>query len=121
MTRPTPRRIRTGDTVSEEMFRLDGKVAIVAGAARGQGAAEASRDAGLDRGEAANTAKYLAAEASYYAADRAVQTLGKMGYAVEDPVERYWREAHLQRIAPVSQEMSLTYLAQSVLDLPSSY
>ena len=49
-------------------------------------------DAGLECGEAANTAKYLAAEASFYAADRAVQTLGGMGYASEYHVERYWRE-----------------------------
>ena len=53
-------------------------------------------DAGLECGEAANTAKYLAAEASFYAADRAVQTLGGMGYASEYHVERYWREARLQ-------------------------
>ena len=56
-------------------------------------------DAGLECGEAANTAKYLAAEASFYAADHAVQTLGGMGYASEYHVERYWREARLQRIA----------------------
>ena len=78
-------------------------------------------DAGLECGEAANTAKYLAAEASFYAADRAVQTLGGMGYASEYHVERYWREARLQRIAPVTQEMTLNYLAQNVLGLPRSY
>ena len=78
-------------------------------------------DAGLECGEAANTAKYLAAEASFYAADRAVQTLGGMGYASEYHVERYWREARLQRIAPVTQEMTLNYLAQNVMGLPRSY
>ena len=78
-------------------------------------------DAGLECGEAANTAKYLAAEASFYAADRAVQTLGGMGYASEYHVERYWREARLQRIAPVTQEMTLNYLAQNILGLPRSY
>ena len=78
-------------------------------------------DAGLECGEAANTAKYLAAEAAFFAADRAVQTLGGMGYASEYHVERYWREARLQRIAPVSQEMTLNYLAQNVMGLPRSY
>jgi hypothetical protein len=78
-------------------------------------------DQGLPCGEAANTAKYLAAEASFYAADRAVQTLGGMGYASEYHVERYWREARLQKIAPVTQEMTLNYLAQNILGLPRSY
>jgi acyl-CoA dehydrogenase len=78
-------------------------------------------DAGLDCAEAANSAKWLAAEAGFFAADRAVQTLGGMGYAVEYDVERYFREARLQRLAPVSQEMALNYVAQSVLGLPRSY
>jgi acyl-CoA dehydrogenase len=78
-------------------------------------------DAGADCGEEANSAKYLAAEASFFAADQAVQTLGGMGYAHEYHVERYWREARLQRIAPVTQEMTLNYLAQTVLGLPRSY
>jgi acyl-CoA dehydrogenase len=50
-----------------------------------------------------------------------VQTLGGMGYAHEYHVERYWREARLQRIAPVTQEMTLNYIAQTVLGLPRSY
>jgi acyl-CoA dehydrogenase len=78
-------------------------------------------DHGLDCGEAAQSAKYLAAEAGFFAADRAVQTLGGMGYATEYHVERYFREARLQRIAPVSQEMTLNYIAQQVLRLPRSY
>ncbi len=78
-------------------------------------------DNGLDCGEEANTAKYLAAEASFFAADRAVQTLGGLGYATEYHVERYWREARLQRLAPVSQEMTCNYIAQQVLGLPRSY
>lgn len=72
-------------------------------------------------GEYANTAKYLAAEASYRAADQAVQTHGGLGYATEYHVERYWREARIQRLAPVSQEMTLNYLATKVLGLPRSY
>jgi acyl-CoA dehydrogenase len=78
-------------------------------------------DAGLECGEAANSAKFLAAEAGWLAADRAVQTLGGMGYATEYHVERYFREARLQRIAPVSQEMTLNYIAQHVLGLPRGY
>jgi len=78
-------------------------------------------DHDLDCGEAAQSAKYLAAEASFFAADRAVQTFGGMGYATEYHVERYFREARLQRIVPVSQEMTLNYIAQQVLKLPRSY
>lgn len=78
-------------------------------------------DAGLPCGEAANTAKYLAAEAGYRAADQAVQTLGGMGYASEYHVERYWREARLMRLAPVSQEMVQNHIATKVLGLPKSY
>jgi acyl-CoA dehydrogenase len=63
----------------------------------------------------------LAAEAGFFAADRAVQTLGGMGYAVEYDVERWFREARLQRLAPVSQEMALNYVSQNVLGLPRSY
>ena len=79
----------------------------------------------LDRkepcGEEANTAKYLAAEAGFAAADAALQTHGGMGYACEYHVERYWREARLLKIAPISQEMVLNYLAEHVLGLPRSY
>ncbi len=78
-------------------------------------------DNGLECGEHANTAKYLAAEASFFAADQAMQTHGGLGYASEYHVERYWREARLQRIAPVSQEMTLNYIAQNVMGLPRSY
>lgn len=78
-------------------------------------------DNGHECGEVANTAKYLAAEASYFAADQAVQTHGGLGYATEYHVERYWREARLQRLAPVSQEMTLNYIAHNVLQLPRSY
>jgi acyl-CoA dehydrogenase len=78
-------------------------------------------DHGLECGEQANSAKYLAAEAGFFAADRAVQTLGGMGYAIEYHVERYFREARVMRIAPVTQEMTLNYVAQQVLGLPRSY
>ena len=78
-------------------------------------------DRDLPCGEQANTAKYLAAEACWSAADQAVQTHGGLGYAVEYQVERFWREARLQRLAPVSQEMTCNFIAQSVLGLPRSY
>lgn len=78
-------------------------------------------DSGEPCAEEANTAKYLAAEAGYAAADRAVQTLGGMGYATEYDVERYWREARLMRIAPISQEMVLNYISEHTLGLPRSY
>ncbi|HEX4247642.1 MAG TPA: acyl-CoA dehydrogenase family protein [Pseudonocardia sp.] len=78
-------------------------------------------DRRMPAGEQANTAKYLAAEAAFNAADRAVQTHGGFGYASEYHVERYFREARLQRLAPVPQEMVLNYLAEHVLGLPRSY
>jgi acyl-CoA dehydrogenase len=78
-------------------------------------------DHDLPCGEHANTAKWLAAEAGWFAADQAVQTHGGLGYATEYQVERFWREARLQRLAPVSQEMTLNYIAQTVLGLPRSY
>jgi acyl-CoA dehydrogenase len=78
-------------------------------------------DQGLPCGEAANTAKYLAAEAAFFACDRAMQTHGGMGYAREYHVERYWREARLMKIAPVSQEMVCNYIGTQVLGLPKSY
>lgn len=78
-------------------------------------------DNDLECAEITNTAKFLAAEAAFFAADRAIQTHGGLGYASEYHVERYWREARLQRLAPVSQEMTLNYVAQQVLGLPRSY
>lgn len=83
--------------------------------------ASARYDDGLPCGEDANIAKYLAAEASFAAADQALQTFGGMGYACEYDVERYWREARLARLAPISQEMVLNYVAEHVLGLPRSY
>jgi acyl-CoA dehydrogenase len=84
---------------------------------------EAARlvDDGAPCGEEANLAKYLAAEAGFFAADRAVQTLGGFGYASEYHVERYFREARLMRIAPISQELILSYVSEHVLGLPRSY
>ncbi len=72
-------------------------------------------------GAEANMAKWLAAEAGFFAADCALQTHGGFGYAREFHVERYWREARLMKLAPISQEMILNYVAEHVLGLPRSY
>jgi acyl-CoA dehydrogenase len=69
----------------------------------------------------ANMAKYLCADAGFEAADRALQTHGGMGYSEEYHVARYFREARLTRIAPLSQVMVLNYLGEHVLGLPRSY
>jgi acyl-CoA dehydrogenase len=78
-----------------------------------------------DRGDAcgaeANAAKYLAAEAGFRACETAVLTHGGMGYAKEFHVERYFREAMLPRIAPVSPQMIFCFIAERVLGLPKSY
>jgi acyl-CoA dehydrogenase len=78
-------------------------------------------DNGKPCGREANTAKYLCADAGFTAADRALQTHGGMGYAEEYNVARYFREARLMKIAPVSQEMILNYLGSHTLKLPRSY
>jgi acyl-CoA dehydrogenase len=78
-------------------------------------------DRGMDCGMEANAAKYLAAEAGFQACDAALQTHGGFGYAREYHVERLWREARLFGLAPISQEMTLNYLAERALGLPKSY
>ena len=78
-------------------------------------------DSGQPCGAEANAAKYLAPEAAFRACDRAVRTHGGMGYASEFNVERYFREAMATRLAPVSRELILCYLAERVLGLPKSY
>lgn len=72
-------------------------------------------------GVAWNTAKYLAAEAAFKASERAVLTLGGMGYAREYHVERYLRECFIPKIAPVGREMVLNFVGERVLGLPRSY
>ena len=78
-------------------------------------------DNDLPCGTEANMAKWLAAEAGFHAADCAMQTHGGFGYAREYHVERYWREARLMKLAPVSQEMILNFVAEHELGLPRSY
>jgi acyl-CoA dehydrogenase len=78
-------------------------------------------DAGQPCGAEANAAKYLAAEAGYRACEWAVLTHGGMGYAKEYHVERYLREAMIPRLAPVSPQLILCFIAEKVLGLPKSY
>lgn len=78
-------------------------------------------DNGKPCGREANTAKYLCADAGFAAADRALQLHGGMGYSEEYAVARYFREARLMKIAPVSQEMVLNFLGEHVLGMPRSY
>jgi acyl-CoA dehydrogenase len=78
-------------------------------------------DQGRDCGAEANATKYLGAEAGYHACERAILTHGGFGYAKEYHVERYLREVMIARIAPVSREMILSYIAERVLGMPKSY
>ena len=78
-------------------------------------------DAGLPCAPYANTAKYLAAEAGHNACQTAVLTLGGMGYAKEYHVERLLRESYIPRIAPVSPQLIMCFIAEKVLGLPRSY
>jgi alkylation response protein AidB-like acyl-CoA dehydrogenase len=78
-------------------------------------------DAGLDAGEAANMAKYSAAEAALGALDQAIQTHGGNGLASEFGLADLWGMARLMRTAPVSREMILNFVAQHSLGLPKSY
>jgi acyl-CoA dehydrogenase len=78
-------------------------------------------DAGHPCGAEANAAKYLAAEAGFEACQTAVMTHGGYGYAKEYQVERYLREVLVTRIAPISPQLVLSYLAERVLGLPKSY
>ena len=78
-------------------------------------------DAGRECGAEANAAKYLGGEAGFRACEAAVLTHGGMGYAKEFDVERYFREAMIARIAPISREMVMNYIAERVLGLPKSY
>jgi alkylation response protein AidB-like acyl-CoA dehydrogenase len=83
--------------------------------------AAAMYDAGLNPGVEANTAKMLAADASWEAAEACLQTYGGFGFAEEYDVERKFREARLYQVAPISTNMILCYIAEQVLGLPKSY
>ncbi|MBX9589022.1 MAG: acyl-CoA/acyl-ACP dehydrogenase [Hyphomonadaceae bacterium] len=78
-------------------------------------------DQGLPCGASANAAKYLAGEAGFNACQQAVMVHGGFGYAKEFHVERYLREVMIPRIAPVSPQLILCFIAEKVLGLPKSY
>jgi len=78
-------------------------------------------DRGLSCAAEANAAKFLSAKAAFDATTRAVLTHGGMGYAREYHVERLFRESILSRIAPVTEQLILSFIAEKVLDLPKSY
>lgn len=78
-------------------------------------------DQGKPCGAEANAAKFFCAEAGFRACETAVLTHGGMGYAKEYHVERYFREAMLPRIAPISPQLILCFIAEKVLGLPKSY
>ncbi len=78
-------------------------------------------DAGLPCGAQANMAKYLAAKASWEAANACIQFHGGFGFASEYDVERKFRETRLYQVAPISTNVILSYVAEHLLDLPRSF
>ena len=83
--------------------------------------AAARFDAGEDCGAQANTAKFLAAEASWAAGNAAIDTHGGMGFAEEYDIERKFRETRLYQVAPINNNLVMAYIGQHVLGLPKSY
>jgi acyl-CoA dehydrogenase len=78
-------------------------------------------DRGEPCGAEANTAKFLASEASWAAANACLDTHGGFGFAAEYDIERKFRETRLYQVAPVSNNLVLAHVAQHVLGLPRSY
>jgi len=78
-------------------------------------------DRGRECGIESAMARFAAARAALFAADRAIQTFGGAGYVSESGIERHWRNLRLNRIAPVTEEMTLNYIAQHDLGMPRSY
>jgi acyl-CoA dehydrogenase len=78
-------------------------------------------DAGLPCGAEANMAKYLAAKASWEAANACIQFHGGFGFACEYDVERRFRETRLYQVAPISTNLILSYIAEHVLGMPRSF
>ncbi len=78
-------------------------------------------DAGQPCGTEANMAKLVASEASWHAADMAIQTHGGFGFAEEYDIERKFRETRLYQVAPISTNLILSHVATHALDLPKSF
>ena len=83
--------------------------------------AAATFEAGRPCGEEANLAKLLSAESAWEAAEACMQTHGGFAYAREYDIERKWREARVQRTAPISTNLILSYVAEHILGLPRSF
>ncbi|KAH8883230.1 acyl-CoA dehydrogenase NM domain-like protein [Thozetella sp. PMI_491] len=120
--RPIGKNQAIAHPLAEAYMRLEGAKLATYHAARLYDACKTDPSIRQDAvGVAANSAKYMAAEAAFFACERAVLTHGGMGYAAEYDVERYFRECLVPRIAPVSREMILNYISEKVLELPRSY
>ena len=78
-------------------------------------------DQGLQYASESNAAKLIASQAASGVMDRAMQTMGGMGYATAMHIERLWRDTRLFKVAPVSEEMILNYIATANLGLPRGY
>lgn len=78
-------------------------------------------DAGQPCGPEANSAKFLATDAAFFAADNAMQFHGGYSMATEYNIERFWKAARMLKIAPISQQMVLNFISDKVLGLPKSY
>ena len=78
-------------------------------------------DNGLPYASEANTAKFIGARGLELATERAMKSMGGMGYARASYVERLWRDAWLSQVAPIPEEMILNFIAQQDLGLPRSY
>ena len=83
--------------------------------------AAALYDQGKPCGIEANAAKFLSARAGFDACERSILTHGGYGYAKEFHVERFMREQWINRIAPVTEQLMLCYIAERELGLPKSY
>jgi acyl-CoA dehydrogenase len=104
--------------LAEAYMNLQAAKHVTFGAAR---AVDDDEESSKHIGARANTAKFLSAKACFEAADAAVQTHGGFGVAREYDVERYFREARLTRLVPITQQLVLNYVSENVLDLPRSY
>jgi acyl-CoA dehydrogenase len=112
--RPIGKNQAVANPLAENWIRLEAANAVCMQAAE-------LFDRGLPCGPESNAAKFLGADAGYLACDQAMQTHGGFAYSKEYHIERLWREVRLLRLAPISQEMVLNYVANKVLGLPKSY
>ena len=110
------RRIDAGDITKDDVLSI-----IQSGFELSEGQLAQLFEAGMPCGAESNMAKMLAADAAWEAGDTCVQTFGGFAFAGEYDVERKYREARLYRVAPISTNLVLAYLAEHVLGLPRSY